>query len=197
MRHPNRPLRRGSRTLPRHPRTPAGLYRRATARRTPTQARPIGPARSALAAAGALLSLAGCSLTPVKAAPVYNGPDYRIGVATVPALGTILVDGRGHTLYMFVPDKQGASTCYGTCAIAWPPLDLPPGVSAPQAAPGVNPALLGVVRRTDGGREVTYNHWPLYFWIGDNAPGLTRGDGKNSLGGLWWVLNAKGIPVTS
>ena len=37
-------------------------------------------------------------------------------------LGRILVDSKGITLYDFVKDKGGTSSCYGACAALWPPL---------------------------------------------------------------------------
>jgi predicted lipoprotein with Yx(FWY)xxD motif len=36
-------------------------------------------------------------------------------------LGAILVNSRGHTLYMFAKDKNGKSSCSGNCAKFWPP----------------------------------------------------------------------------
>src|SRR5712691_1725951 len=36
-------------------------------------------------------------------------------------LGLILVNSRGHTLYMFAKDKNGKSSCSGSCAKFWPP----------------------------------------------------------------------------
>ena len=41
------------------------------------------------------------------------------------ALGKVLVDARGHTLYLFKKDKRGRSACYGACATYWPPLLSP------------------------------------------------------------------------
>lgn len=32
------------------------------------------------------------------------------------SLGTILVDSKGKTLYLFTKDKKGKSSCYGSCA---------------------------------------------------------------------------------
>src|SRR6266702_1620356 len=37
-------------------------------------------------------------------------------------LGLILVNSRGHTLYLFAKDKNGKSACSGGCAKFWPPL---------------------------------------------------------------------------
>jgi predicted lipoprotein with Yx(FWY)xxD motif len=125
-------------------------------------------------------------------------PVYAVGTGTVSGLGKVLVDGQGLTLYLFVPDHQsGSSTCYGTCATAWPPLLLPTGVSAPVAGPGVQPALLGTTHRTDGTTQITYNKWPLYLWVSDSEPGQATGQGLNNLGGLWYVLSPSGREITT
>jgi predicted lipoprotein with Yx(FWY)xxD motif len=64
-------------------------------------------------------------------------PYYEVKTGTVSGLGTVLVNGQGLTLYMFVPDHQrGRSTCYNACASSWPPLRLPTGVTIPVAAEG-------------------------------------------------------------
>ncbi len=123
---------------------------------------------------------------------------YEVHTGTVSGLGTVLVNGPGNTLYLFVPDKQsGMSTCYGSCAQGWPPLLLPSGVSKPVAGPGVNAALLGTTHRTDGTVQITYNKWPLYTWVGDSQPGQATGQGLNNLGGLWYVLSPEGKEITT
>jgi len=123
-------------------------------------------------------------------------------VATAPAtvatgnsrLGRILVDGQGRTLYLFVPDRGTTSTCYGACAVRWPPF-LTSG--APTAGPGANASLIGTTKRTDGTVEVTYNGHPLYYWVGDSKPGDVTGQAINDSGGLWYVLNPAGTAITS
>lgn len=125
-------------------------------------------------------------------------PSYEVSTGTVSGLGTVLVDGKGLTLYLFVPDKQqGTSTCYGTCALAWPPLLLPKGVTTPLAGPGVKSSLLGTTHRTDGTVQITYNKWPLYTWVNDSQPGQATGQGINSTGGLWYVLSPNGNEITT
>jgi predicted lipoprotein with Yx(FWY)xxD motif len=123
---------------------------------------------------------------------------YEVRTGTVHGLGTVLVDGQGLTLYLFVPDKQsGTSSCYGACAQAWPPLDLPTGVTVPVAGPGVQSSLLGTTHRTDGTTQVTYDKWPLYLWVSDSEPGQATGQGLNNLGGLWYVLAPDGRAITT
>jgi predicted lipoprotein with Yx(FWY)xxD motif len=103
-------------------------------------------------------------------------------------LGTILVDGERRTLYLFMPDAQGASTCVDSCAATWPAL---PG---PAAGDGVDEALLGTADRPDdGSAQATFNSWPLYYFASDAAPGDTNGQG---VGDVWYVVDAEGNPVT-
>ena len=45
----------------------------------------------------------------------------KVAVANT-ALGRVLVDGRGRTLYLFEKDQNGRSACSGKCAGFWPPL---------------------------------------------------------------------------
>ena len=122
---------------------------------------------------------------------------YEVLVGDVQGLGKVLVDGQGFTLYLFVPDHQGQSTCYGTCADGWPPLLLPAGATAPLAGKGIDASLLGTTKRTDGSVQITYNNWPLYTWQGDSTPGEATGQGINSLGGLWYVLSPSGAEITT
>jgi len=116
-----------------------------------------------------------------------------IMVATDAKLGTILVDGSGKTVYLFVADKSTASTCYTSCATIWPPV-LTTG--APVAGSGATASLLGTTTRTDGKVEVTYAGHPLYYFIQDKKAGDTTGQGVDGFGGLWWVLSPAGKAIT-
>ena len=103
-------------------------------------------------------------------------------------LGTILVDGEGLTLYMFVPDAQGPSTCEDDCLAAWPSFTGPA-----TAGEGVDESLLGTaVRADDGTEQVTYNGWPLYYYGQDSAAGDVNGQG---VGDVWFVLDPAGEPI--
>ena len=106
-------------------------------------------------------------------------------------LGTILVNSRGLTLYMFVPDKQKRVTCKGSCAVVWPPLKLKSG-QKPTAGGAAKKSLLGSDKNPSGGRVVTYNKWPLYAYVADTKPGQAKGQALNLNGGLWYVLSPSG-----
>ncbi len=126
-----------------------------------------------------------------------GGPSYEITTRRIDGLGTVLVNGKGLTLYLFLPDHHSShSTCSGICAAAWPPLLLPSGRSAPLAAGRIDRSLLGTTIRNDGGVQITYNGWPLYRWPNDTSPGDATGQGLNNLGGLWYVVSPQGNPMT-
>ena len=109
----------------------------------------------------------------------------------ISGLGTVLVNSRGLTLYMFAPDKQKRVTCKGQCAVIWPPLKLKAG-QKPTAGGAARKALLGSDPNPSGGRVVTYNHWPLYTYISDSKPGQAKGQAIKLNGGYWYVLSPAG-----
>ena len=114
-----------------------------------------------------------------------------ISTKKLPKLGTVLVNSKGLTLYMFVPDKRKKVTCKGTCAAVWPPVKLPKGAK-PMAAGQAKSRLLGSDPNPGGGRVVTYNRWPLYTYVADRAPEQAKGQALNLNGGLWYVLTPSG-----
>ena len=106
-------------------------------------------------------------------------------------LGVVLVNAKGFTLYMFVPDHQKRVTCKRSCAASWPPLKLKKG-QRPIAGGAAKQKLLGSDKNPSGGRVVTYNRWPLYTYVADSKPGQTSGQALNLNGGLWYVLSPSG-----
>jgi predicted lipoprotein with Yx(FWY)xxD motif len=108
------------------------------------------------------------------------------------SLGRILVDSRGHTLYLFEKDKNGKSACAGKCATFWPPLIA---VSKPRAVAGAKASLLGTTKRADGRLQVTYNHHPLYTFLKDTKKGQTTGENLDAFGAEWYAVSPAGAKV--
>jgi predicted lipoprotein with Yx(FWY)xxD motif len=118
----------------------------------------------------------------------------RISTRKLPKLGTVLVNSKGRTLYMFVPDKRKKVTCVRACAAIWPPVKVPKGAK-PVASGQAKSSLLGSDRDPTGGRVVTYAHWPLYTYVADTKAGSAKGQALNLNGGLWYVLTPSGKVV--
>jgi len=117
--------------------------------------------KAALAGFGLIASVA--ILGAVASAEDY-GP-FKVGDS---ALGKILVDGKGMTLYTFDKDADGKSMCNGDCAKAWPPAmamesDKPVGD-------------LKIIKRDDGTLQWADDDKPLYTFVKDTKPGDVTGD---------------------
>lgn len=120
-----------------------------------------------------------------------SATSVKIGTRKLPKLGTVLVNSKGFTLYMFVPDKQKKVTCTKTCAAVWPPVKLAKGQKA-VATGAAKQSLIGSDKNPSGGSVVTYSKWPLYTYVVDTKPGQARGQATNLNGGLWYVLSPSG-----
>jgi|SRR5579884_23543 len=117
-----------------------------------------------------------------------------ISTRSIHGLGRVLVNSKGRTLYMFVPDKRKKVTCVGGCAKIWPPIKVTKGEKF-VATGGVKKALLGSDADPAGGRVATYHGWPLYLYVGDTKPGQAFGQALNLNGGLWYVLSPSGAVI--
>ncbi|MGW0964725.1 COG4315 family predicted lipoprotein [Streptomyces sp. NPDC002516] len=130
----------------------------------------------------------------VQAAPSATSTSSSATVSTKSGpLGKILVNSKGHTLYLFQSDTTNKSTCNGDCAKAWPPLKAQ---GKPTAGGGVNSKLLSTITRSDGSKQVTYNGHPLYTFTEDTKAGQTNGQGLDAFGAKWYVLGTDGKAIT-
>ena len=147
---------------------------------------PVRRTISAVAIAAALS--AGCTASGATSVPASQAPASQVAastaggpvtivVATSPTLGSYLVGPNGLALYTHTGDSATASTCTGSCAVAWPPLVVA-STSQAVAGSGVTGAL-ATLTRSDGTLQVTYLGLPLYYWKGDAKAGDTTGEGVN------------------
>jgi predicted lipoprotein with Yx(FWY)xxD motif len=107
------------------------------------------------------------------------------------ALGSVLVDAKGRTLYLFEGDRPNVSTLSAAGRAIWPPFTAK---TKPAAMAGANAALIGTIPATG---QLTYNGHPLYYYVGDQQSGQTAGQGLNQFGARWYVLSAAGSAITS
>ena len=108
------------------------------------------------------------------------------------SLGTIIVNSKGRTLYLFEKDRNGKSACAGQCAVFWPPLITS---GKPSVSGGAKTSLVGTTKRADGRLQVTYNHHPLYTFAKDTKAGQTTGEGVNAFGAVWDAVSPAGAKI--
>jgi predicted lipoprotein with Yx(FWY)xxD motif len=140
------------------------------------------------------LTVAGCGMgssSSVSPPTTKDGRAATLGVANE-SLGTILVNSRGRTLYLFQKDSGNTSRCTGACAASWPPLRAS---GAPTIGSGANASLLGSTMRADGSRQLTYNNHPLYSFVKDAKAGDTNGEAATAFGGAWYAISPAGSQV--
>jgi predicted lipoprotein with Yx(FWY)xxD motif len=125
---------------------------------------------------------------PNIAAPTQM-PTYSVNIANKAGIGSYLTNGTGWTLYTFARDipSNVTSRCMGNCVKNWPlfytsNLVLPSGLDA---------SSFTVVTRADGGKQLAFKGWPLYYFINDTKPGDTNGQGFLKL----WSVATYPTPV--
>ncbi|HET6866706.1 MAG TPA: hypothetical protein VFH80_12385 [Solirubrobacteraceae bacterium] len=109
------------------------------------------------------------------------------------ALGSVLVNRGGHTVFVFTRDSRNHDKCTAIagCTGIWPMVTTS---GTPTLGPGVKRSLVGTIK-VGGARQVTYAGHPLYTYIGDAGPGDTSYVGQSQFGGKWFALNAAGQTV--
>ena len=115
---------------------------------------------------------------------VVHDPAYSIALLIkANESARYLTDGAGRALYTSSQDTVGTSTTApvtactsSTCMTNWS-VFLADQVTVPS---GLVAAEFTVFTRADGGRQSAYRGRPLYFFVGDTAPGETNGRGVAS-----------------
>jgi predicted lipoprotein with Yx(FWY)xxD motif len=148
----------------------------------------VATAAVAAAALTLVVLLTGSSATKRQRDHVRDGQAVWVARTKV---GRILVNGQRRTLYLFLKDRHGRSTCYGGCARVWPPAIAS---GTPRVGPGVAAAKLATTRRKDHTRQLVYNGHPLYTMSADTRPGEMAGQGFL---GTWFVVSPRGRMIGS
>ncbi|MGO4536855.1 COG4315 family predicted lipoprotein [Leifsonia sp. 2MCAF36] len=158
-------------------------------------------------AAAALLALAACSSgggagggysapggssspsTSASSSGASSGAILKTGSTT---LGTVVVDGKGLTAYVFDKDtaNSGTSVCTGACAAQWPAIEAS---SDHPTVTGVS-GKIGTITGVDGKKQVTLDGRPLYTFAQDTSAGDVTGQG---FAGIWWVVGPDGTKIMS
>jgi predicted lipoprotein with Yx(FWY)xxD motif len=93
-----------------------------------------------------------------------------------------LADPTGRTLYVFPGDTVGTassapvSACTdAACLSAWPVFSAAAGT----LPTGLDPAKLTSFTRPDGTKQSAFDGHPLYYFVGDTAPGAASGQGAD------------------
>jgi len=158
----------------------------------------VGVAVLAAACSSAGSSTAASSPPPPASSAAAGGSASASGNTVIEtassSAGTVLTNGSGRAVYLWVKDTGDMSQCSGACAGAWPAVTTTGTVTAAGAA---KPSDLGTITRSDGTKQVTYDGHPLYYFSGDSGAGTASGQGSDSFGAKWWLVAPSGSDVTA
>jgi predicted lipoprotein with Yx(FWY)xxD motif len=126
-------------------------------------------------------------------------PSTAFDSTKVPGVGTVLVDGRGRTVYVLTSagKKNVPCTDANGCTAVWPDLPLPKGQGVETVGMDLDYSLLSTMKLSDGETYPTYNGYLMYEYTGDSAQGQANGQGIKSFGGTWYALSPSGQLVKS
>ena len=148
-------------------------------------------------AASSTSAAGGASSTPAAAASAAAAGGSAAGMVittNTSSAGSFLTNASGRSIYLWVKDGKDSSACSGGCASAWPPVTA---TGALTAAGSVNKADLSTFTRSDGTKQVAYDGHPLYYFEGDSGSGQVTGQGSDSFGAKWWLVNPAGTAITA
>jgi predicted lipoprotein with Yx(FWY)xxD motif len=123
-----------------------------------------------------------------------HGGDGLALWATQKSGGKVMVtDGDGYALYRSKADGTAPprSACEGPCVEQWQPVTVRPG-ETPDLL-GVQQTAIGLLKRADGGTQLTLGGAPLYRHAGD---AVQQPDPKQFAAQGWYLVNPSGQPVT-
>ena len=121
--------------------------------------------------------------TDVSPTPTALPKSIMLNVATDSKLGAYLVSNSGRTVYVYTKDTPGTRTCTEQCLVNWPPYIVSASIS-PTGGEGVAGTVSRLVH-DDGSAQVTYNGFPLYYYVKDMGIGDTNGQ---NMGKVWFVV---------
>jgi predicted lipoprotein with Yx(FWY)xxD motif len=108
---------------------------------------------------------------------------------SISGVGNALVDQTGMVLYTNDMETGSKVVCTDDCLTEWIPLAAPAGGKATANDSAVQEKL-GMIKRPDGSRQVTFGGQPLYTFV-DDSPGQSTGNGfTDSFGGTTFVWTA-------
>jgi predicted lipoprotein with Yx(FWY)xxD motif len=128
---------------------------------------------------------ASASASTAPASPPPAPADAAVKISQTP-LGDVLASPTGMTLYGFTNDIEAKSTCYGTCADAWPPVIVTEDFIV---SPGLDSGVFATTERDDGRLQLVAGKFPLYLYAADSKPGDITGQGS---GDVWFAIDPSG-----
>jgi predicted lipoprotein with Yx(FWY)xxD motif len=126
------------------------------------------------------------ALTPALAS---GAPSPTLHSAHPTGFSGALVNQSSRSLYILSSERGAKLKCTGSCLSSWPPLEVSTSTKTVSLGAGVK-GKIGFVARGKGKKQVTFNSFPLYTFVGDSGALQSHGQGIKALGGTWTLVKA-------
>ena len=103
------------------------------------------------------------------------------------AIGEVLVDGDGMSLYVFLPDTADDIFCLDECRDTWTPVLIEGRLAL---ADGLDRSLFSRRALDDGSKQLAVDGQPVYRYTGDVEAGDQNGQGVDT---LWFMVKPSGL----
>lgn len=113
---------------------------------------------------------------------------HAVKIAEKEGVGKYLTDANGMTLYWFVKDTPGISSCNGECLKKWPLYYRETVVDPANRLT----ADFSTIVRPDGQKQTAFRGYPLYYFFKDKVVGDTNGQAVKE---IWYVIDPENFPI--
>lgn len=137
----------------------------------------------------ALVALAATALGVTTVTALASAAAPSVESANVPHFAGALVNQSSHSLYVLSSERGGALRCTGSCLSSWLPLEVSTSTTTVSLGAGVK-GKVGFVARGKSKKQVTFNTYPLYTFVGDSGARQSHGEGIKALGGTWTLVRS-------
>jgi predicted lipoprotein with Yx(FWY)xxD motif len=126
-----------------------------------------------------------------------NPKSTYLDVAESDEYGEYLTDADGRPVYLFTADTQASEgspaqiACDSECLENWPLVTVEGNTAGEEGATG---EMIGTVDHAEH-TVLTYNGWPLYYFVNDEGADGPQGHDKESFGGEWYLVSPSGEHV--
>jgi predicted lipoprotein with Yx(FWY)xxD motif len=151
---------------------------------------PTSEKKRSRAARAGIIALAAGALGTTMITALASGAGTTIESANVPHFAGALVNQSSHALYVLSSERGAKLKCTGSCLATWIPLEVATSTKSVSLGAGVK-GMIGFVVRGKSKKQVTFNSYPLYSFVGDSGPRQSHGESLKADGGTWTLVRSK------
>ncbi len=137
----------------------------------------------------AVVALAAGALGATTVATLSSAAAPTIESANVPHFAGALVNQSSRSLYILSDERGAKLHCTTACLSSWLPLEVSTATKTVSLGAGVK-GKIGFVARGKSKKQVTFNSYPLYTFVGDSGARESHGEGIKAFGGTWTLVRS-------